>query len=152
MNNLIKSTGVALLAPKSSRDNMSLTPNQTLVNNANKTTSNRQQFLKDKKDEKRGGTHEAAENVAKDGSVTVIEDEKTRTDDQKTWKSVIVIGHSLWDGIEDRGLSKQNNINVCPHPGATTRDIADHNKASNKNLRGNAAFAKNLLQVINCNN
>ena len=46
----------------------------------------------------------------------------------KPRKSVIVIGDSLLNGIDNRGLCKHHNVKVRPHPGVTTRDIADHVK------------------------
>ena len=68
--------------------------------------------------------------MSKNDSVTVIEDEnqKTKVAGNKSRKSVIVIGDSLLNGIDDRGLCKHHNVKVRPHLGATTRDIADHVK------------------------
>eukprot|EP00112_Aurelia_sp_Birch-Aquarium-sp1_P005695 Seg1646.15 transcript_id=Seg1646.15/GoldUCD/mRNA.D3Y31 product="hypothetical protein" protein_id=Seg1646.15/GoldUCD/D3Y31 len=101
--------------PKSSKDNTSSTQKQ-------------QQCPKDKKVDQQSGTHEAVASNSKDDSVTSIEDEsqKTKMVSNKTRKSVIVIGDSLLNGIDDRGLCKHHNVNV--RQGATSRDIADHVK------------------------
>ena len=114
----INNAGVAIeTKPKSSMDDMSPTHKQL-------------QFPKDKKVDKQSGKHEEVANMSKDDSVTVIEDEKQKTKvaGNKSRKSVIVIGDSLLNGIDDRGLCKHHNVKVRPHPGATTRDIADHVK------------------------
>eukprot|EP00112_Aurelia_sp_Birch-Aquarium-sp1_P019544 Seg485.1 transcript_id=Seg485.1/GoldUCD/mRNA.D3Y31 product="hypothetical protein" protein_id=Seg485.1/GoldUCD/D3Y31 len=85
--------------PKSSKDNTSSTQKQ-------------QQCPKDKKVDQQSGTHEAVTSNSKDDSVTSIENEsqKTKMVSNKTRKSVIVIGDSLLNGIDDRGLCKHHNV------------------------------------------
>ena len=41
-------------------------------------------------------------------------------------KSVVIIGDSIINGIEPKGLSKGNSVKVTAHPGASSRDIVDH--------------------------
>ena len=40
-------------------------------------------------------------------------------------KNIIVIGDSILNGIEERGICKHHNVKVRPHPGAATNDIVD---------------------------
>ena len=131
MNN----AGVAMeTKPKSSKDNMSPTHKQLQFPKDKKVIqqngSTHKQFPKGKEVDKQSGTHEELASISKDDSVTVIEDEnqKTKVASNKSRKGVIVIGDSLLNGIDDRGLCKHHNVKVRPHPGATTRDIADHVK------------------------
>ena len=131
----INNAGVAIeTKPKSSMDDMSPTHKQLQLPKDKKVNqrsgSTHKQFPKDKKVDKQSGKHEEVANMSKDDSVTVIEDEnqKTKVAGNKSRKSVIVIGDSLLNGIDDRGLCKHHNVKVRPHPGTTTRDIADHVK------------------------
>ena len=57
-----------------------------------------------------------------------IANKNTKQAVKKERKNIIVIGDSILNGIEERGLSKHHNVKVRPHPGATTRDIIDHVK------------------------
>ena len=43
--------------------------------------------------------------------------------------TVLIVGDSMMYGINEKRLSKQLNVKVRPHPGATTRDLYDHLKA-----------------------
>ena len=95
--------------------------------------------------------------------VTVIVDEnqKTKLAGNKSRKSVIVIGDSLLNGIDDRGLCKHHHVKVPLHPGATTRDIADHVKpvarrkpdvviihCGTNDLTNNVDTTKHLKEVV----
>ena len=42
---------------------------------------------------------------------------------------MIIVGDSILNGINEKGLTKKNHIvKVCPHPGATTEDLVDQIK------------------------
>ena len=40
-------------------------------------------------------------------------------------KKVVVTGHSMLNGINEKGLSKSHNLKVKNYPGATSEDILD---------------------------
>ena len=85
-------------------------------------------------EKKKGKQQEEKEVSQENREPTNANDEeiKESSDDKKgrqnVKKRVFVIGGSITNGMNDRGLSTKHNVNVRNQPGATTEDMADHIK------------------------
>ena len=55
--------------------------------------------------------------------------DKVTTNHEQSSKRVIIVGDSILNGINEKGLSRNGNIvKVRPHPGVTSEDLIDHIK------------------------
>ena len=55
-------------------------------------------------------------------------DDSTGGESQRQRKRVFVVGDSIINGIEEKGLSKKHNVRLRKCPGDTTEDLLDHIK------------------------
>ena len=57
------------------------------------------------------------------------QDDPTKTATKKpTRKKVVIIGDSLLNGLEENKMRRRHDIQIRPHPGASSLDISDHIK------------------------
>ena len=99
------------------------TPQPVLNKEASKKSMNNKQTVT-----KSTGTESIATNKINPGeSCESASDDKR--DDKHEKKRVIIVGDSILNGINEKGLTKKNHtVKVRPHPGATTEDLVDHIK------------------------
>ena len=94
-------------------------------NNLKKTNNNRKTTERETDKEKTNNA--SIEKLPKETSKQKVTESETKSDNEK--KNVFIVGDSLVNGINERGLAKQHEeVVIKAHGGATTRDMVDYIK------------------------
>ena len=72
--------------------------------------------------------NKCTENKSLESNSNKDDNQVASKDSVKERKIFVVVGDSMLNNIEGRGLAKKHNVTVRANPGATTRDILDHIK------------------------
>ena len=122
--------------------------NKTESNNSNKSNSNNSVIEKKtaKKKNKKKRKHElhnatdTAVDKAPSGHTDTMENGASNVDEKSENEhgnkkvesprklNITVVGDSILNGIEEKGLSKKHRVRVRPHSGANSEDLTDHIK------------------------
>ena len=58
--------------------------------------------------------------------VSEEQDARTKAEKKAERKKIIIIGDSLLNGLEEKKMKRNHDIQIRPHPGASSLDISDH--------------------------
>ena len=90
------------------------------------------------------------------------QDVRTKAEKKAERKKIVIIGDSLLNGLEEKRMKRDHDIQIRPHPGASSLDISDHIRpvlrrtpdcvivyAGTNDITKNEDTIKNIEEMVN---